>query len=200
MIIKEPKVVAKKTSYMVVLQGVGGMLQNQPPDMGPEKASKAKQTKENLHANELNNWKDKLYLNGDDVIQRSEAIHQCIQDGASYWGAKIPGEGMKKYANIVKCGILVEDGSFGIKKDDPSIMPFGKACNPTPTKGAGGKVYKVRPMINPWELTFVMHVFDSGRLTKDVLLTILSYAGTYIGLSDWRPTYGRFNVVEFDEV
>jgi hypothetical protein len=38
-----------------------------------------------------------------------------------------------------------------------------------------------------------MHVFDA-RLTPDILNTIIAYAGTFRGLCDWRPIFGRFEV------
>ena len=34
-------------------------------------------------------------------------------------------------------------------------------------------------------------------MQKDVLKEIIIYAGKFIGIGDWRPHFGRFEVVEF---
>ena len=195
-----PKIVAKKATYLVHIKGLGGLLMNKMPDLSQPKASKSQQAKEDPHEKELRTWKDKLYTNGDRVILRAEALHQCLQDGAKYWGAKIPGEGSKTFSNILKCGVVVEDADLGLTIDSPFIVPLGKNVNGTPTKPTAAMVYKIRPMVQSWEASFVMHVFDTGRLTPDVLATVLAHAGTFIGIGDWRPVYGRFEVVGLEEI
>ena len=60
------------------------------------------------------------------------------------------------------------------------------------------KHVRVRPRFDSWSIAGTVTVFDE-MITEDVLKNILSFAGTYAGLCDWRPSspkspgpYGKF--------
>jgi len=195
-------VVTKPAAYLVSIKGVDACLQNKMPDLSKPKTSDPDQAKMDDLQREQLYWRDKLYINSEGhVIWPSENVHQMLQDASKYWGQRIPGEGQKTYTDVIVKSVVCEDCDLGITPDDPTIIPFGKSVNGNPSKGkkSGAKVYKIRPMIRPWQGTFVMHVFDA-RLNPTVLMTILTYAGVYIGLSDWRPTFGRFELTGFERV
>lgn len=188
--------------YEVTIRGIGGLLMNKMPDLSVPKTKKADQRKLDPIEVEQMTWRDKTYHDQDGMLYiPGENIHECLKEGAKYWGAKIPGEGNRTYTDVIAKAVICENLPLGIHKDSNNVMPFGKAVNGTPSKGkkSGAKVYKIRPLIFPWEGTFKMHVFD-GRLTEDVLRIVLSYAGTFIGLCDWRPQYGRFKLVDMRRV
>jgi hypothetical protein len=128
-----------------------------------------------------------------------ENIHECLKEGSKYWGATIPGEGKKKYTDVIASACIVEPMPLGLHQDDERIIPFGVMCSANPTVGkGGGKVFKVRPLIRPWGGTFTIHVFDA-RLTPMVLKTIITFAGSFKGLCNWRPKFGRFKLVNITE-
>jgi hypothetical protein len=188
--------------YQVTLRGSGGILFNKMPDLSETKTEKKNQEKVDKTELERLTWREKLYFeSGKRVYIPGENIHQCFKDACSYWGQKIPGEGNKTFTDVVLKSVVVENMDLGIDKDSEKIVPFGKNVNGNPSKGkkSGCKVYKIRPLLMPWEGLLVMHVFDA-RLSMPVLRTIISYAGTFIGLGDWRPTYGRFELVEIKEI
>ena len=146
-------------------------------------------------------WREKTYFDDDGMLYvPGENIHQCFKDGCQYWGQKIPGEGNKTYTDVVGSAVICENMMLGCHKDDDCVIPFGKAVNGNPSKGkkSGCKVYKIRPLLRPWGGSFRMHVFD-GRLTVPILKTIITYAGAFRGLCDWRPVYGRFEMVDIKE-
>jgi len=187
--------------YAVTIKGTGGILFNKMEDLSASKDKPNKAKEDKLEA-ERANWREKLYFdeNGDTFIP-GENFHQCLKDGAQYWGQKIPGEGNKTYTDVILKSIVVDDADLGLNKNDPLFIPFGKNCNGNPSKGkkSGCKVYKIRPILMPWQCTFTFHVMDA-RLTFPVLNTIINYAGTFAGIGDWRPVYGRFEIVELKEV
>lgn len=188
--------------YLVTIQGAGGMLFNKMPDLSETKAEKKSQEKVDKAELERKNWREKLYFESDGMVYvPGENIHQCMKDAAQYWGQKIPGEGNKTYTDVVNKSVIVESMNLGVHKDSDKIVPFGKNTNGNPSKGkkSGCKVYKIRPLLMPWQGTFIIHVFDA-RLSQAVLKTILTYAGTFIGLGDWRPIYGRFSFTDICEV
>ncbi len=191
--------ITKPTLYEAEIKGLDGLLMNKMPDLSRPKASKENQVKMDALEKEQLTWREKAHYdeNGEIYIP-GENIHECMKEAAKYWGARIEGEGKKTYTDVIAKAVIIENLTLGIHKDD--LIPFGKAVNGTPSKGkkSGSKVYKIRPLIRPWGGTFKFHVFD-GRLTNHVLATILTYAGTFIGLCDWRPTFGRFELIELKE-
>lgn len=199
------KQVAINKRYLVEIAGMGGILMNKQPDMSIPKSQQTKQAKVDKTEQEYLNWRSKLYFTESlGVHIPAENIHQCLKDACKYWGAPVPNENKKTYTDIVKCAVTVEELTLGNGKplaiDDPLIVPFGVNCNGNPSRGpGGGLVYKIRPMIRPWGGTFIMHVYDA-RLTEDVLTTILTYGGVFKGLCDWRPKFGRFELVRLEEI
>lgn len=183
--------------YLVTIAG-DGILFNKTPDMSMTKTEKKNQEKVAPDEYERLHWKEKAYVKNDkNLYIPGENIHQCMKDGSKYWGQKIPGEGNKTFTNVVASAIICED--IDLNATIEKLIPFGKNVNGNPTKGKKSMVYRLRPLLKPWQGQFVMHVFDS-RLNVAILNTILTYAGTFEGLCDWRPTYGRFSLVEMKEV
>lgn len=48
------------------------------------------------------------------------------------------------------------------------------------------KHVRVRPRFESWSVSGVVHVWDA-QITKEVLTAIVTHAGLYKGLGDWRP-------------
>lgn len=58
------------------------------------------------------------------------------------------------------------------------------------------RIAKSRPKFNTWELEFDLS-FDQDRISKETLQQILKEAGASKGIGDYRPKFGRFEVVSF---
>jgi hypothetical protein len=59
-------------------------------------------------------------------------------------------------------------------------------------------VNRTRPAMRAgWRATFALSVLVPEYIDADLLLDVLGVSGRLIGIGDFRPTYGRFNVVEF---
>ncbi len=94
-------------------------------------------------------------------------------------------------------GLLV-DGDWPLSYDGPKDVEklwkdeqFRKYCM---AKNKGVPVLKCRPIFNQWLLEFEI-AYDPDVLTEAIITDWLEIAGRMIGLSDWRPKYGRFKVV-----
>lgn len=60
-------------------------------------------------------------------------------------------------------------------------------------------VTRVRPAFLPgWRAEFDLQVLTPEYIPPSDLLAVLSMAGRLVGIGDYRPTYGRFQVVKFD--
>lgn len=59
-------------------------------------------------------------------------------------------------------------------------------------------ISRVRPALLPgWRANFELMVTLPEYITPQLLLEVIQDAGRLVGLGDFRPTYGRFNVISF---
>jgi hypothetical protein len=81
----------------------------------------------------------------------------------------------------------------GLWADDAFVFTKGVKRN-------GRRVTCARPRFGVgWSCTFIVEVMLGG-VTKSQLEQALQDAGTYEGIGDWRPRYGRFTVASCKEV
>lgn len=60
-------------------------------------------------------------------------------------------------------------------------------------------ITRSRPALRPgWEVEFMIMVNLPEYINQEMLNDTISSAGRLIGIGDFRPTYGRFQVIEFD--
>jgi len=69
----------------------------------------------------------------------------------------------------------------------------------TPVVVNRSRVMRTRPIFRDWKLQFDVH-FLTDIFDKEQIVHILETAGRVIGLSDWRPKYGRFQVIKVQSI
>jgi hypothetical protein len=101
-----------------------------------------------------------------------------------------------------KIGMLV-DGDWPLLYDGPKDiealwkdLKFRKVCM---AKLKGVPVLKCRPIFHQWELEFVVS-YDPEIIDANTIQQWLEMGGRRVGLSDWRPKYGRFEVLSVKEI
>lgn len=66
-------------------------------------------------------------------------------------------------------------------------------------KGSGGSVMRTRPRFNAWGLSFTLAIEDEVISPANVKES-LELAGSRVGLGDFRPRFGRFEVTTWQKV
>lgn len=91
---------------------------------------------------------------------------------------------------------LIEETDFA--RHEATAAAHGFALFVKRAKIGQAKHVRVRPRFDRWAAVGTITVFDE-TITSDVLRNILTFAGTYAGLGDWRPSspkspgpYGKF--------
>lgn len=101
-----------------------------------------------------------------------------------------------------KIGILV-DGDWPLTYDGPktaeALWKDKRFRKVGMAKNKGVPVLKCRPVFPQWDLEFVVN-YDPEVIDSETIKTWLILAGQRVGLSDWRPKFGRFEVLECEEV
>jgi hypothetical protein len=107
-----------------------------------------------------------------------------------YWPIDIKGANVK----ISDIQPLMEVKDFALHKARATELGF--RLHVKRAKIGASKHIRVRPMFETWSAHGTINVWDE-QITDRVLADILSYAGQYKGLGDWRPggrTPGSFGM------
>jgi hypothetical protein len=169
-------------------------------------------------------WMGCLYVQSGVLVIDSDNLMSMLRDG----GAKCPsGKGKSTFKRATQSGIQVNEIGWPIvvasgqvvKVDDLADLrsepDFDKHSERATSLGFSlfakrarvnnSKHIRVRPRFDTWSASGTLTILDDS-ITKDVLQNILTHAGAYCGLCDWRPSspkspgpYGRFTA-EIQEV
>lgn len=128
-----------------------------------------------------------LYTDEDgDVVLPSENIEACLVGGAK---KSKSGVQAKSGLFVEQPAKLVYDGPTTPKELFEDVR-FRYTC---PAKIGTSRVMRTRPMFKQWsanvEITYLTEV-----LTERDIREFAYQAGMLVGIGDWRPKYGRFNV------
>lgn len=190
--------------YEIKIKSSTPMLHHGSHSVLNEESKSLKKKGGNALEGDPDEWKKSIYFNKNvGVYLPGLCIEGAIINASSQF--KI-GSGKKTAKDFVKSGVFCEneflpfyvDGKTIKTLDDPLIkIDFRMVKNPS-SKGSLNGRYRAK--FNNWESEFKLNVLSTDYITSDLLKQILEYAGKYIGVGDYRPRFGRFQVVSFKEV
>jgi hypothetical protein len=163
-------------------------------------------------------WMGCLYVEGGKIVVPADNLMTMLREG----GKKIStGKGTETFKAVTQSGIVVDQSAWAIlingaevlydkikpltRVDDfqqhkETVESLGFELFVKRAKIGAAKHVRVRPRFDNWRLAGSLTVFDE-RITKHVLTTIITTAGAYCGLGDWRPSspkspgsFGKFTV------
>jgi hypothetical protein len=160
-------------------------------------------------------WLGSLYHNDEHLVMPLENIMRCLMEA----GAMVPtGKGKKTFKSQSQSGImpgepnwpllikgkpipfdpfkgLIGEKDFAKHKD--AAIAYGFSLFLKRAKIERSKHVRVRPRFEQWQTAGELFVIDE-EITDSILQVILTQAGRYKGLGDWRPSsatpgsYGMF--------
>jgi hypothetical protein len=146
------------------------------------KGSAAKKT-DNIESYVYRNDQGEICLPGEYLRQAVIAAAKFRQD---------PRSPRKSAQDLVKAAVvsLTPLASLGVTEWD-----YEHRCRVQVQRNG---VTRVRPALRAgWQASFVLMVNLPEYVSQEMLLGLLTDAGRLIGVGDFRPTYGRFQVVSF---
>ena len=166
------------------------------PEVKELKALVAKKDKDKTDADRAQiqemEWRLGLYL--DEELRPcipSRVVNACLVQGARKF---------KLGKQVESGGIFLAEASTPViyrgPKDIDKLWDSGKYRLDTMVKRpprTGALVLATRPVFNEWEADLNLHT-DPTKLNEDQILNIVRKAGADIGMGDWRPQHGRFEV------
>ena len=151
-------------------------------------------------------WIGSLYHNGQEIAMSADNLGKCLMEG----GALVPvpgGRSGKTFKAQSQSGCLVVEDFWPLQVNGQTI-PWARiqplmeeedyAVHQAVVADLGFMLFlkrarigqqkhiRVRPRFDTWSIAGTIRVTDE-QITQTVLQQILTYAGEYKGLGDWRP-------------
>lgn len=180
----------KQTKIQVKVQGISPLLMNRFRD-----ESIGGKIKKRTGAVAEDDITDKLYLYDETPHIPAVYFRNCIVEAGKQF--KIVGKNRSTYSKLL--GSTIEVFPEMIKLIG-SYKPYRiAAVNPT-TKG---RMMTERPRFDSWNCEFTI-ILNDESLDPSIINEILTHAGIYVGVGDWRPdkkgTFGKYMITSFREV
>ncbi len=154
-----------------------------------EYTSKRTKTEEDLIAISDLEWEGSLYY--DDTIGiyiPVENVEATIINGAK---ANKNGKDVERFCEILDFQIPL---NYGCDKTKDELMKDERFRDVRAVNVMRSKVMRTRPRFNKWSIVFTM-MYNEDKIDLDVIRQDIEYAGSYVGLCDCRPKYGKFTSI-----
>jgi hypothetical protein len=94
--------------------------------------------------------------------------------------------------------LITDDSKFIFKHRslEPSeLFKLPQYIDMRTVKVGTSKTTRCRPVFREWEFETEIHL-DEAKMNEGEIDSIVKNAGLYVGLCDWRPKFGRFDVTK----
>lgn len=125
-------------------------------------------------------WKDGLGL-----YIPAENVEATIRNGAK---VNKKGTDVEKYVNVTDLYIPFNYGENLSKEELIQDLRY-RDCRIMCVKQQ--RIPRTRPRFDQWNITFSL-MYNEEKIDLDVIVNAMEYAGSYVGLCDSRPKYGKF--------
>lgn len=146
-------------------------------------------------------WREYFYATPDgEIYQPSSHIEGALVKAAVNF--KVSGKRGKSYKDLIVANVIVDPERIPhcmkvpTELDADADKPLYLDVRPVIVQRA--RVVRIRPCFKAgWELSFEMQVIDD-EIHPDLLQDVLALAGKTVGIGDYRPKFGRFNIVHYE--
>lgn len=138
-------------------------------------------------------------------ISRLEFIYSCYFDDGRYIipaanieACLLVSAKMFKLGTIIKQALIIpDDAAFKFpddKKEPEQLFANKKYIDIWTVKVQQSKNVRTRPIFHEWKCSFEAYL-DTDKMNPEQLKDIIINAGRYVGLGDYRPRFGRFELI-----
>ncbi len=129
----------------------------------------------------------------DGVFLPGEALEACLIDGAK----------KRKLGKNFKSAVFVHGHAplnYGAKLSPEDMWKAGTFKDTRGVVVGQSRVQRTRPVFRRgWKVAFQITLIEEAGINVSDVKTALMNAGTFSGLGDFRPRYGRFKVASFEQ-
>lgn len=186
----ETEVWSEQSPYILAIEieGTSDLLLHRwkPEDIEAKKAAKKNSS------GKKDNPESYVYRNEEGYIcMPTEYLRMSIVNAAKY--RQDPRSSRKSAADLFKAGVIGLSILCSLGTKEWEYEDTRRAV----VQRQG--VNRVRPAFKKgWTAKFELMVILPGYIDKDLLLDVITDAGTLVGVGDMRPTYGRFRIKNYE--
>lgn len=126
-----------------------------------------------------------------EICMPGEYLRQAIIHAAKY--VQDPRSPRKSAMDLFKAGIVVQTELASLGKTTWDFLDQRRVL----VQRNG--INRTRPaFVKGWTAEFWLQVILPEYISRELLATTITNAGRLVGVGDFRPTYGRFNMVGFE--
>ncbi len=152
-------------------------------------------------------WLKGMYASSEGYLfQPATHLEGALVEAAKAF--KIKGSGNKTWKSVIRAYCYVKpDEIIHLRDGKPVTVPDASLeGNPTEYLKVNIQRVKVRSaavarsrleIAEGWQLNFTIEVIDD-QVRPVIVQEILSEAGCAVGIGDYRPRYGRFDIIQFE--
>ena len=119
--------------------------------------------------------------------------------GYNVFAAMVNGGKMHKLGTQIKRAAVVQEDKlplvFDGPKDPAELFKNKRFVDMRSVKVGTAKVLRCRPIFREWSLSFTL-LYEESAIQREDLDRVLGDTGRMIGLGDYRPRFGRFEIAE----
>lgn len=150
--------------------------------------SKRKKTEEDQRAIAKSEFLSSLYYDEKTgVFIPGINVESCIFEAAK----------LRKLGKVAKRAILVSEDQIKViykgPKDPLDLWQSPEFVDARAVKVSTSKIIRYRPKFNEWSARFQLN-YNPEQINREDILDVLRDAGSLIGIGDFRPRFGKFEV------
>lgn len=181
--------------------GIAPLIQNRFPMPDLENMSKGGR-KSTGGVDYTQEWREKFYSDGSgQIYQPASHIEGALVKAAVNF--KVAGKRGKSYKDLFSANVIVDPiniphvgftvpEALSTDADQPLYIDM------RPVIVQRARVVRMRPAFKSgWELEFEISVTDD-EIQPGLVQDVLTLAGKTVGIGDYRPKFGRFNIARFE--
>ena len=137
-------------------------------------------------------WLGSLYIKNGIIVVPGELIEAVAIDGAK----------KKRQGPQAKVGIFVEEPTdliYDGPKDPNELINDENFRITAGVVISRSRIMRTRPIFYKWELKPIV-TYEDSVVDLNVVLDFFESAGRLCGMGDWRPKFGRFEILSHDEI
>ena len=179
----------KERIYAVRIEGASPLLMHSPAGLSGEKKARGviPSPEEEVEAC--------LYKDGEgNIVVPARCIEGALVKAGSAKTAV--GQGKKTYKSFILAGVQVAP-------EEPKLISDPYVIDKRRAVIMRQGIIRCRPRFDKWSIEFNIKVIDQyllGAGQDKVIRSIIEDAGSLVGLLDFRPRFGRFEVTRFEMV
>lgn len=128
-----------------------------------------------------------IYVNEDGrVCIPGENLEALVIDGAK----------KDRRGNLARAGVIVDENPaliYSGPRDPEKLFENANFVSRARVKVGQAAVMRTRPIFHDWSLEFEVKYLPS-TIDREHVIRALERGGSEVGLGDWRPRYGRFEL------